>query len=443
MTSAQGVGRIGGLAAALGVGIAIWLGCPTASADDTAGSTSASSNESTAVSTRTGAGLRNTDKRTVRVRPRADRTSAASTRRSADNGNDTGSVASPVSWTVAAAARRQLGATVTPVQAEPSRVTVVGRISRTGHQTTTAAFNADGSQATVTTSSLRLLSSTRVIQTSVYDTNTGRQIGRTVITKGPAQSSSTSGTALANDASSPTPTPDGSRALTITDDSTPTGYHATSVTVTDTATGLQVGDAVHLPGWPAPEPVWFGADGTHAIVTTEEYDSDNVGYIQMYSTIDTATGAKAGTTLALKGLLDGGPVFSPDRERAIFTTYSGTGNTYQTQLGVLDTTTGAQIGSTLTYSSVGGASSPIFSEDKDRVLLLAGATDPRGRVSIQASVVNTVTGTQIGKTLPFAGGDFGESGVLSPDGAHVLIITTQANWLSLTSTARVSILKIE
>ncbi|WP_163720269.1 hypothetical protein [Mycolicibacterium psychrotolerans] len=53
-----------------------------------------------------------------------------------------------------------------------------------------------------------------------------------------------------------------------------------------------------------------------------------------------------------------------------------------------------------------------------------------------------MTGTQIGKTLAFAGGNYGSSSVFSPDRAHALIVTTQANWLSLTSTARVSILKI-
>lgn len=351
-------------------------------------------------------------------------------------------MASPLSWAVAAAARRRLSVDAA-APPQPTKVAVVRSVSNTGHQTTTADFNDDGSRVTVTSNSLQLLGFTRIIRTSVYDTNTGRQIGRTVTTRSPAQSSSTAGAAeAADDASSPVVTPEGSRALTITDLSTPTGYHATSVTVTDTATGLQVGDSVKLPGWPAPAPVWFGADGTHAIVTTQEYDGNTFGYIQMYSTIDTQTGAKAGTTLALKGSPDGAPTFSPDRERVVFYTYGGTGDTYQTQLGVLDTTTGAQIGSTLTYSSVGRRFSPNFSEDKNRVLMLAGATDPLGRYSIRASVVNTVTGTQIGKTLAFAGGNFGSTSVLSPDGAHALIVTVQANLFTLTSTTRVSILEI-
>jgi hypothetical protein len=454
MRSAQCVGRVGGLAAAAGVGIAIWLGCPAATADDTSAGTSASSNDSTAVSSRARVGTRTSDKRVIRVkhshadrasasvRVRSARASSARQEQPAGDDDDSGSVASPVSWMVAAAARRQLPIADVAVQAEPTRVSVVGTVSRTGHQTTSAQFNADGSQATVTTSSLRLLTNTRIIQTSVYDTDTGRQIGRTVITRGPALSASTASAVLADDTSSSTVTPDGSRALTITDDSTPSGYHATSVTVTDTATGFQVGDTVHLPGWPAPQPIWFGADDRHAIVTTQDYDPKDFGYIQMYSMIDTETGSKSGTTLALKGQLDGAPVFSPDRERAVFVTYSGSGNTYQTQLGVLATTTGAQIGNTLTYSSVGGWYSPIFSADGERILMLAGATDPFGRYSIRASVINTVTGTQIGKTLSFAGGNFGGSGVFSPDGAHVLMVTTQANWLSLTSTTRVSILRI-
>lgn len=109
---------------------------------------------------------------------------------------------------------------------------------------------------------------------------------------------------------------------------------------------------------------------------------------------------------------------------------------------MLDTTTGAQIGSTLTYTSVGSGFFPKFSADTNRVLMLGGTSDSLGRYGIRASMINTVTGTQIGKTLSLAGGNYGASGVFSPDGAHALIVTTQANWLSLTSTTRVSIVRI-
>ena len=324
-------------------------------------------------------------------------------------------------------------------------MTSVRSVSNTGHQTTTADFNGDGSQVTVTSNSLRLLTLTSIIRTSVYDTNTGRQIGRTVVTRVPAQSSSTADAAEADDGGSPPILrPDGSRALTITDVSTPTGINATSVTVTDTATGLPVGGAIKLRGYPAPEPVLFGPDGTHAIITTETYDGGTPATIMLYSTIDTETGVKAGTTLALRGSSSAEPVFSVDGERVVFTSYGAIDDTYtyQTQLGILDTTTGAQIGSTLTYSSARIPYPPVFSGDRNRALMLNGASDPLGRYGIRASMVNTVTGTQIGKTLAFAGGNFGASGVLSPDGAHALIVTVQANLFTLTSTTRVSILKI-
>ncbi|KGI66475.1 hypothetical protein MJO55_01965 [Mycolicibacterium rufum] len=348
-----------------------------------------------------------------------------------------------MSWTVAAAARRQLRTADVALQAQPTRVSVVGTVSRTGHQTTTAQFNADGSRATVTTSSLRLLTLTQVVQTSVYDTDTGRQIGRTVVTRGSQPASVTSAEETTDEGNPPVINPDGTRALTITGVTDPnTDSKSTDVTVTDTVTGSQVGGVTTLAGEYWPVPVLFGVDGKHAVITTGTYDSRTSTNTMLYSTIDTDTGSKVGTTLALNGFAPVSPIFGDDGRHLTFITSGRSGDIYTTEVGVLDTTTGTQIGSTLVYPNSGVTIWPVFSQDGNRVLILDTLRAPSKPLSTTVSVINTVTGTQVGKTLDFAGGDYGMSAALSPDGAHALIVTTKANWLTLTSTTRVSIVRI-
>ena len=504
------VGRVGGLAAALGVGVAVWIGAPVASADDmTAGNSSkspSSSSESTAGSLRSGDQTRQTHKKrrvertSISSRVAADdpgtsTNSVAATRRrpapstQRDNAGEPatsdsaeseppeaarasesvrvapvlassesahpsgddygGSMASPVSWVLAAAARRELGGVDAAQRdtAATAGVTVVGRVTRTGHQTTSAEFNADGSRASVTTSGINLRTGTVTTRVSVFDTNTGRQIGRTLTTTtGSAVLDTTTtsehvATTITLDGeSSPVLNPDGTRALTTTGvtDST-TGAKTTLVTVYDTATGSQVGGITSLTGEMWTAPVLFGADGAHALITTATYDGRTSTNTMLYSTIDTDTGFKAGTTLALTGYPVASPVFSNEGKHVVFTTYDVNGNTYTTQVGVIDTTNGTQIGSTLAFSGVGGQYSPIFSDDGARVLILNSASEPPKSFSTRASVVSTITGAQIGRTLTFAGS---ASGVLSADGAHALIIAVTPHWLTLSSTTRVSILRI-
>ena len=499
MSTDQFVGRVGGLAAALGVGVVIWLAVPVASADDTTGggsSTSQSStSERTADSPRSDEGVgasrerirqigqahkkRREERASVSARAAAD-DSGISTRSIAESrqspglsrrgdsageptpvsesvrvarsvapseperpwndGNSGGSVVSPMSWVVAAAARRELGGVGAAQQeaATTAGVTVVGRVTRTGHQTTSAEFNADGSRAVLTTSSLNLWTNAVTTRVSVFDTNTGRQIGRTQTTTGAAGLDTP--TIALEDESSSVLNPAGTRSLITTGvtDST-TGAKTTRVTVIDTATGGQVGQVTSLAGEMWPGPVLFGADGDHALITTSTYDGRTSTNTMLYSTIDTNTGFKTGTTLALTGLPLASPVLSNDRKHVVFTTYGGEANTYTTRLGVIDTTNGTQVGTTLAFSSLGGWYSPVFSDDGSRVVILTSASQPPRSVSTSASVVSTITGAQIGKTLTFPGGG---KAVLSADGAHALIIADTINWLSLTTTTRVSILRI-
>ena len=140
----------------------------------------------------------------------------------------------------------------------------------------------------------------------------------------------------------------------------------------------------------------------------------------------------------LPGFLSSSPVFSNDRKNVTFTTYGGNANTSTTWVGVIDTSSGNQIGSTLAYSGVGN-STPTFSDDGSRLLIVTPTSYPPQGFNTRVSVVSTITGTQIGKSLTFAGT---ASGAMSADGAHALIIANTINWLSLTTTSRVSILRI-
>jgi len=353
--------------------------------------------------------------------------------------NDGGSVESPVSWVVAAAARRELGGVdaASLDTAATAGVTVVGRVTRTGHQTTTAEFNADGSRATVTTASANLWTHVITTKVSVFDTNTGRQIGRTTTTTGSTVLDSSATTLDGEDSSVLNPA--GTRAVVTTVVTNPTtNAKTTKVTVIDTATGNQVGDVITLAGEIWPQTVLFGADGIHGIISTSGTDPVNGASNMQYSTIDTDNGAKVGTTLVLPGFLSSSPVFSNDRKNVTFTTYGGNANTSTTWVGVIDTSSGNQIGSTLAYSGVGN-STPTFSDDGSRLLIVTPTSYPPQGFNTRVSVVSTITGTQIGKSLTFSGT---ASGVMSADGAHALIIANTINWLSLTTTSRVSILRI-
>jgi hypothetical protein len=189
----------------------------------------------------------------------------------------------------------------------------------------------------------------------------------------------------------------------------------------DTATGDRIGGVTGLIGGLWTAPVLFGADGAHAIITTNTYDSRTSTSTMLYSTIDTDTGSKTGTRLDLP-------------------TSDVNSNTYTTHVGVVDTTTGDQIGGILAFSAIGGQYSQLLSDDGSHMLMLAGGGEPPQPYTTRASVVSTITGTQVGATLTFAGA--GTDAVLSEDGAHALIVTFTPHWLSLSSTTRVSILRI-
>lgn len=460
--------RVSGVAAGVGLGVAIWLGTPTASADDSpAGTSSASSHESThsrsSREDRRAYVKRATGNRSVAENGRGERRSrgrhadgrsvsdpeprastpvlmsfrgtppAPSVTQPATTDRN-GPAFSPVDGIVAAATRRELTATA------PARVDVVARLSRTGHQTTTAEFNADGSRAIITTTGFRLFTGKTYTRTTVIDTATGLPVRNTLPLSG-VRSPSIVATAVGGGSSFITP--DGSRALDISGiiDET-TNVRTTQVTVTDTATGTPIGGTVTLAGEMWPPTVYFGADGTRAMISTSAYDPRNGTPHMLVTAIDTTTGSKVGTTLVLTGFMLASPVFSADRSRLIFTSYGRDGDTGAdvTDVGIIDTTSGDQVGATLSFTRRNDSTYvPIFSADGKRVLIQSDASDPPARFATQIAVVDTTTG-QATNTFTFSG--INDGVVLSPDGRHVLTVGYTINWLSLSSTSRVTLLRI-
>ena len=468
MRDAQFVGHVGGVAAAVGVGFALWFGAPAASADDmsAAGTSPAGASRTERVQTRPLHTKRaatpkpaSTRKTSTRRSAQRDPTVAAQSRGGAATTgsgapasrqplDDTldGSPASPTTWVVAATARRELGtAGIASLDAAATpRVSVVARVAHSGHQKTSAAFNADGSRAVITTSRTNLFTGTVTTTVTEMDTNTGLRTGSTrTRTVAPASAPAVAVGAVTSQQSGTSPTPDGTRAVLTTGLTDPTtDAKTTEVRVFDTATGDQVGATIALVGEMWPPTVLFGADGHHALVTTNTYDGRSGINTMLVSTIDTATGSRVGTTVAVDGWILAAPTFNADRSHVV---YTGAGRDSDTgtdfiQLGVVDTTTGQQVGTTLEFPDPGVHYSPIFSADGSRVLIQSDAGEPPRRWATQVAAVDTTTGTQIGSALTFTGASSGT--VLSADGAHALITTLTPHWLTLTSTSRVTLLRI-
>ena len=264
-------------------------------------------------------------------------------------------------------------------------------------------LSADGTRALLTTTSSDLVTGgTRV---AVIDTNTGAQIGTTLTLPGYRLDTwSADGTHVL---------------LTTTDGDSTTGF-TTRVAVIDTATGTQTGTALTLPGHAAYGSVSFSADGSRALITTDDYDSTG-GSVTRVAVINTNTGAQTGTTLTLTGS-SVSALMTAEASRALITTRVDDTATdaASTLVTLIDATTGAQIGNTVTLA--GAPWSAPISADGSRALITTYVAAGYTILNTQVSVINTTTGAQTGTTLTLTGRQQG-SPVLSADGAHALIAT--------------------
>ena len=105
--------------------------------------------------------------------------------------------------------------------------------------------------------------------------------------------------------------------------------------------------SVTVTGYPSGWTSVLSADGTRAVITT--YVPSATGTTTRVAVINTATGAQIGTTLTLPGN-PSGTAFSADGTRAVITTSATDATGTTTRVAVINTTTGAQTGTTLTLT---------------------------------------------------------------------------------------------
>lgn len=217
-------------------------------------------------------------------------------------------------------------------------------------------------------------------------------------------------------------TPDGGRAVIIG------ATTLTHVAVIDTLTGAQTGTTLDFAGEEFGSRV-ISADGSRVLIVTNVYNGATSVNTARLTVLDTTTGAQVGNTLTLTGFLNG-VQYSPDTDRVVAMTISSNFNTTgvpTSQVAVLDTTTGLQLGSTLTLKP-----------DNGYLVLSAGGTRAVVSTGSQFVVINTTNGTQVGGALT----GVGSNPLLTADGSRALTTGVSYNFWTRTYTTTARVLKI-
>ncbi|GAY14341.1 hypothetical protein [Mycobacterium sp. shizuoka-1] len=248
-------------------------------------------------------------------------------------------------------------------------------------------FNLDGSRAVVSTVAVDAATGAYTNRTVLINTVTGAQVGAPVQLAGKTPSSQFSN--------------DGARALISSrDQDGTTGAYTTRVVLLNTATGAQLGPTVKLPG--AGSAWLLGND--RALVSTTAPDPVTGAPVTRAVVIDVATGSQLGTTVRLDGSGGFDPSGTEGTRAVVFTSVADVAtNTYKTLRLAIDVATGAQIGSTVELPG----SLVEFQVSTDGARTFVVTTAPTSAVrpwTTQVIVLDTATGVQIGSTLTIAGG---------------------------------------
>ena len=150
---------------------------------------------------------------------------------------------------------------------------------------------------------------------------------------------------------------------------------------------------------------------------TTDVDADNKPVTQV-AVISSTSGAQLGKTIAIEGS-PGTPAYSTDGQHAVITTaFDELGEKSTSHLAVINTVTGAQVGDVLTLTGDATFAPPlIVAPDASRVLVVGvfyGADS-------FARLVDTTTGAWEGFSVR---GYPDRAPALAPDGVHALITTT-------------------
>ncbi|EHB50599.1 hypothetical protein MycrhDRAFT_5025 [Mycolicibacterium rhodesiae JS60] len=321
MNTGHLIGYVGGLAVALGVGTAVWLGTPTASAD----ASSPSAHSASAGTAKSARGPRHTN-------------TVGSIRRVPTHTNDAASGTTDPRRTKAAAATPATPNDLNIVYdqvTDNTSVTVVDSATNSPVGSTvtldgsagTPVLSSDGKRALITTTFHN--PATDKIDTSavVMNMTVGGQIGNTL----GYSDASPMFTSFA---------PDGTRAVvTLFLASTSRIWVATLDTTTGTQTGV-----VNLGGYPFVAPVW-NANGTRVLITVSQLGGTSTAV----TVLDATTGDVAGT-ISIQGYAESAPTVTTGGTRAIVTTtIQGPDNWPSTRVTVVNTTDGSLAGNAVTF----------------------------------------------------------------------------------------------
>ncbi|NTY59020.1 hypothetical protein [Mycolicibacterium sphagni] len=162
---------------------------------------------------------------------------------------------------------------------------------------------------------------------------------------------------------------DGTRQLSTTVFTDSQNQQNTTLTVTDTATGDPVGPSLTVLGDATSSPARFVTeDGSRVLLTSTAYVYDQIGggYVQggfktWTRVVDTATGTVIGSPVVVRGL-PSGSLITTGGSRAVITTYydNPTSHKTSTRVAVIDTVTGKQVGSTVPISGQPSGTTPLI-----------------------------------------------------------------------------------
>jgi hypothetical protein len=198
----------------------------------------------------------------------------------------------------------------------------------------------------------------------------------------------------------------------------------TSVSVVDTVTGTPIGPTVTLDGTPHTPALSF--DAGRAVVTAYVHDVPANTWSTQVAIMNMTTGAQIGTTLTFA---DTAPVYAslaPDGTRALIAVLLEPST--ETGLILLDTATGTQAGTTVVLNGYPFVA-PVWNPKGTRVVVTLSQL---GGVATALTVLDTTTGTEAGSAV--VDGFAKLAPLMTADGTRAILTTTVNNSNSWPST---------
>lgn len=343
MDSARFIGRVGGLAITLGIGVAVAQGVPAASADASPDHSSPGQAQKKHPGPPKPSGLK------ARTAPAKAVSAAPAVARPGKRipgvagGDPDGTPGAPAVWALAAAARRELGHDAQARTSAAPTKSAGAAEAATADISPNDGFWLNGTGSRILTSTVDGTGDTGYMtRLAVMDTESDAQIGDTVTVQG-----APSGV--------PVLSTDGSHVLVTVAGSDSSVGAITRVVVIATATGdqtgttrLVVGDAGSV------TPLLLTADGTRALITTTGYDPlDAARATTWLAVVDVTAGSQTGAAVKVAGLpTPGSPQLTADGTRAVLTTFVDDWEAHRTsvRVAVFNTDAGTQVGTTLSLT---------------------------------------------------------------------------------------------